>query len=380
MFKITKKSKISKARVGIIETSHGIIETPVFMPDATKGAIKNLSMRDLENLGLECFVANTLHLFLRPGAELIKKANGLHDFINWHKPILADSGGYQVFSLIHKKKLNGRIDDSGAVFKSPLNGSELKMTPEMSIKTQFDLGVDMIVCFDDCPPNNYSDEMIETSVDRTIQWAERCKREYEKNVKNKKLKIKNYKKPLLFAVIQGGKNLALRERCAKELIKIGFDGFGYGARHIDESGNFLIESLRCAADQIPENKLRFGLGIGMPEDIAKSIKLGWDMFDCVIPTREGRHGKLFLRTKAIKQNADNFYQTINITNAKFAKNFSPINKSSKLAELRQYSKAYLNYLFKINESSAFRLASLNNLEFYLNMMIEIKELIKKNKI
>lgn len=378
MFKIIKKSEISKARVGIIKTPHGKIETPVFMPDATRGAIKNLSMRDLENLGLECFVANTLHLFLRPGPELIKKANGLHDFINWRKPILTDSGGYQVFSLIHKNKSNGAIDDIGAIFKSPINGSELKMTPEMSIKTQFDFGTDMIVCFDDCPPNNYSDAMIETSVNRTIQWAARCSREYEKNVKNKK--SKNYKKPLLFAVIQGGNNLALREKCAKELIKIGFDGYGYGARHIDESGNFLIESLKCAADQIPENKLRFGLGIGMPEDIVKSIKLGWDMFDCVIPTREGRHGKLFVKTKQIKQNAENFYKTINITNAKFAKDFSPVNKFSKLAELRQYSKAYLNYLFKINESSALRLASLNNLEFYLNIMIEIKELIKQNKI
>ena len=377
MFKILKKSKISKARLGIIQTPHGRIETPIFMPDATRGVIKHLSIQDLDNLGLECLVANTLHLFLRPGTKLIKKNNGLHNFINWQKPILTDSGGYQVFSLIHKNGSKGSINDSGAIFRSPINGAKLKMTPELSIKTQFALGVDMMVCFDDCPPNGYSDEMLAVSVERTIKWAKRCKCEYDKQVKL----IKNKKnKPLLFAVIQGGNNLKLRERCAEELNKIGFDGFGFGARHIDESGNFLSEALKYTADQIPENKLRFGLGIGMPEDIIRSVKLGWDMFDCVIPTREGRHGKLFFKTGLINKKNNKFYSTINITNAKFTKDFSPINKFSKLAELRQYSKAYLNYLFKINEPLALRLASLNNLEFYLNIISEVKQLIKKNKI
>ncbi|MFA5359459.1 MAG: tRNA guanosine(34) transglycosylase Tgt [Patescibacteria group bacterium] len=398
MFKIVKKSKISKARLGIIQTPHGKIETPVFMPDATRGVIKHLSVQDLNNLGLECLVANTFHLFLRPGTKLIKKTNGLHNFINWQKPILTDSGGYQVFSLIHKPPhlqasaganstskyrcggengSQGLINDNGAIFKSPLDGAKLKMTPELSIKTQFELGVDMIVCFDDCPPNSYSDKMITIAVERTIKWATRCRREYDKQVKL----LKNKKnKPLLFAVIQGGDNLKLRKRCARELNKIGFDGFGFGARHIDESGNFLTEALEYTAEQIPENKLRFGLGIGTPEDILKSIKLGWDMFDCVIPTREGRHGKLFLKKGSISKNNNKFYSAINITNAKFIKDFSPINKNSKLVELRQYSKAYLNYLFKINEPLALRLASLNNLEFYLNIISEVKGLIKQNKI
>jgi queuine tRNA-ribosyltransferase len=377
MFKIVKKSKISKARLGIIQTPHGKIETPIFMPDATRGVIKHLSIQDLNNLGLECLVANTFHLFLRPGTKLIKKTKGLHNFINWQKPILTDSGGYQVFSLIHKNGSQGLINDNGAIFKSPLDGAKLKMTPELSIKTQFELGVDMIVCFDDCPPNNYSDKMITIAVERTIKWAKRCKHEYDKQIKL----LKNKKnKPLLFAVIQGGNNLKLRKYCADELNKIGFDGFGFGARHIDESGNFLTEALEYTAEQIPENKLRFGLGIGTPEDILKSIKLGWDMFDCVIPTREGRHGKLFLKKGLISKNNNKFYSTINITNAKFIKDFSPINKNSKLVELRQYSKAYLNYLFKINEPLALRLASLNNLEFYLNIINEVKGLIKQNKI
>lgn len=382
MFKITHKSKISKARLGIIKTPHGELKTPIFMPDATRGVIKHLGAQDLNNLGLECLVANTLHLFLRPGAKLIKRGRGLHNFMDWQKPILTDSGGYQVFSLIHKNKNNGRITDSGAVFKSPLNGAEIKLTPELSIKIQFALGVDMMVCFDDCPPNGYNDAMLSVSVERTIKWAKRCRREYDKQAKS----LKNNKRPLLFAVIQGGDNLKLRERCAEELIKIGFDGFGFGARHVDESGNFLIKALEYTANKIPENKLRFGLGIGLPEDIIRSVKLGYDMFDCVIPTREGRHGRLFFRKRNPKsqipisnKNADNFYETINIANAKFAKDFSPINRGSRLKELRRYSKAYLNYLFKIKEPLALRLASLNNLEFYFNMISEIRELIRKNK-
>ena len=378
MFKIIHKSKISKARLGMIQTPHGNLETPIFMPDATRGVIKHLSIQDLDGLGLKCLVSNTLHLFLRPGTKLIKRAKGLHNFINWHQPILTDSGGYQVFSLIHKNGAGSAINDIGAIFKSPLDGAKLKMTPELSIKTQFALGVDMMVCFDDCPPNGYNDEMLSVSVERTIKWAKRCKREYDKQVKL----LKNNKRPLLFTVIQGGDNLKLRERCAEELNKIGFDGFGFGARHVDESGNFLAEALKYTAEQIPEDKLRFGLGIGMPEDIIKSVKLGWDMFDCVIPTREGRHGKLFLMGKKLKfsKKGEVIYKTINITNAKFIKDFSPINEFSQLIELRQYSKAYLNYLFKISEPLALRLASLNNLEFYLKMISEVKYLIKKNKI
>jgi len=387
MFEITKKSKISQARLGIIKTPHGNLETPIFMPDATRGAIKHLSVQDLHILGLDSLVANAFHLHLRPGTKLIKGAGGLHNFINWQKPILTDSGGYQVFSLIHKNSAQGSINDKGAVFRSPLDGAKLKMTPELSVKIQFALGADMMVCFDDCPPNGYSDEMLAISTLRTIKWAKRCKSEYEKNVKIQSSKLKSNKKPLLFAVIQGGNNLKLREDCAKQLVKIGFDGFGFGARHIDETGIFLKPALKYTADKIPENKLRFGLGIGLPEDIVRSIKLGWDMFDCVIPTREGRHGRLFfqkrmsnLKTQMSKLNANNFYESINITNAKFTKDYSPINPESKLKELHGYSKAYLNYLFKIKEPLAARLASLNNLEFYLKILGEAKRLIKNDKI
>ncbi len=366
MFKILKKSKISSARLGIIKTPHGVINTPCFMPDATRGVVKQLSSDELSGLGLEALVANTLHLFLRPGVKFMKRAGGLHQFMAWPRPILTDSGGYQVFSLIHRGKQGGAINDKGAFFKSPLDGSKIGLTPEQSIKIQLALGSDLIVCLDDCPPNDYDDEKIGVSVERTIKWAKRCKKEYDKHAKRSKI--------LLFAVVQGGNNLKLRELCARELIKIGFDGYGFGARHIDAQGNFLGKTLAQTAGLLPDDKPRFGLGIGSPEDILKAVKLGWDMFDCVIPTREGRHGRLFLSKKSLLK-----YAAVNITNAKYAKDFSPINAQSKLVELRQYSKAYLNYLFKIGEPLAARLASLNNLEFYLTMLTSVRGLIKNNK-
>lgn len=386
MFKITKKSKASKARLGIIKTARGSIETPFFMPDATFGQVKNLSNKDLETLGVECLVTNTLHLFLRPGLNMLKKASGLKGLTNWPGAYLTDSGGYQVYSLIHKSRgaLKGKITDQAALFSSPLDGVKINLSPEQSIKIQFIIGAQMIVCLDDCPPNDYENDKLEIAVQRTIGWAKRCKQEYDKNVKNLKRISKDFKKPLLFAVIQGGNNLKLREYCAKELIKIGFDGFGFGARHFDAAGNFLTGALEQTASQIPEDKIRFGLGIGLPEDIIKCVRMGWDMFDCVIPTREGRHGRLFLRQDRglIKSSGklNDFYKTINISNSRFKNDFSPLNPLSAHPELRQCAKAYLHYLFKIKEPLSLRLASLNNLEFYITIMREIRELVKNNKL
>lgn len=368
----------------MLKTASGDVKTPCFFPDATRGAIKHLSAEELEALGLSGLVANTFHLHLRPGEKFINRAGGLHKFMNWPKPILTDSGGYQIFSLIHKKTGGGAIDNSGAVFKSPLDGSRHKLTPEQSIKIQFKLGSDMIVCLDDCPANDSAAEKLKAAVDRTIVWAKRCRREYNKQLNLKRL---SGGRPLLFAVAQGADNFELRRHCANELIKIGFDGFGFGARHLDQSGDFLEQTLEYTARLLPENKPRFGLGIGSPEDIIRSIALGWDMFDCVIPTREGRHGRLFFGKKTASgnflvsvKNANKFYSAVNITNAKFSKDFSPINSASRLKILREYSKAYLNYLFKIGEPLAARLASLNNLEFYLKIMRDSRELIKTNKL
>lgn len=367
-FKLEKRLK-SGIRLGKIRTKNGVVKTPFFMPDATRGFIKALSNFDLERMGIGPVVINTYHLFLQPKMELIKKAKGAHKFMGWKNPLLSDSGGFQVFSLVHRNQNMGKITDDGVVFKSPIDGSWHEITPEKSIQIQFDLGVDMMVCFDDCPPNNFSREKIEAAVLRTIAWAKRCKIEYEKQVKKRRIGEKD--RPLLFGVIQGGTDFGLRELCTKELVKIGFDGYGFGAMPIDEQGNFLGEILDFTAKLIPEDSLRFALGIGMPDDIVKCARYGWDMFDCVIPTREGRHGRLFLK-KGKFQILNFKFQNINITNARFAKDFSPINKDSKLKELRENSKAYLHHLFKLKEPLGQRLASLNNLEFYLELMGRIR--------
>ncbi|MFH0854589.1 MAG: tRNA guanosine(34) transglycosylase Tgt [bacterium] len=397
-----------KIRKKIIITPHGELKTPFFMPDATRGYVKSVSTDDLERVGVGAMVVNTLHLYLEPGMNIIRKipsslslasgerpslslaggespakggqvvvrvGKGIHSFMNWHRPLLSDSGGFQVFSLIHKNPKMGEITDKGAVFKSPLDGSLHNLTPEKSINIQFDLGVDMMVCLDDCPPNGYDKSKLEISVARTIKWAKRCKVEYEKQIK--KRKIKDLDRPLIFSVIQGGNEKDLRKYCADELIKIGFDGYGFGARPVDEYGNWLEDILIYTANLIPKDSLRFALGIGLPEDILRCAFYGWDMFDCVIPTREARHGKLFFWNNNFQfsifslQKKKKFYKTININNSKFSKDFSPINENSKLPELRNHTKAYLRHLFKMKEPLGARLASLNNLEFYMELMEKI---------
>jgi queuine tRNA-ribosyltransferase len=360
-----RKNKMSK-----IKTPHGVLETPFFMPDATRGFVKLLNSEELKKVKIKSLVVNTFHLYLQPGMEIIKKVGGIHKFMNWDGPILSDSGGFQVFSLIHRNPQMGKISDDKVIFKSPLDGSLHELTPEKSIQIQFDLGVDMMVCLDDCPPNDFDRVNLEKSVRRTIQWARRCRIEYNKQIK--KRKIKEGKRPLLFSVIQGGAELDMRKYCAEELIKIGFDGYGFGARPVDRDGNFLGKVLEFTARLIPKNSIRFALGIGLPDDITRCAKMSWDMFDCVIPTREGRHGKLFLwkGNGALK---GDFYKTINISNSKFAKDFSPINLESKFLELRKYSKAYLHHLFKLDEPLGARLASLNNLEFYTNLTEKIRK-------
>ncbi|MFZ4631595.1 MAG: tRNA guanosine(34) transglycosylase Tgt [Patescibacteria group bacterium] len=363
MFKINKITK-KGVRLGVLRTAHGSLATPFYMPDATRGFIKLTNNSEVRQTGTEALVVNTFHLYLQPGLKIITEAGGIHKFMNWSGPLLSDSGGFQVFSLIHKNSKMGKIEDDKVTFKSPLDGSYHEMTPEKSIQIQFALGVDMMVCFDDCPPNEFSRIDLELSVKRTIAWAKRCKVEYLKQIKKRKLI--GVKKPLLFAVIQGGAELDLREHCAKELVKIGFDGYGFGARPIDKDGNFLEEVLRKTAEYIPKSALRFALGIGTPEDISRCAEMGWDMFDCVIPTREGRHGKLFIASISKK------YTNININNARFANDFTVINKSSKISELKTHSRSYLHHLFKLNELLGQKLASLNNLEFYQLLLRRIR--------
>lgn len=375
--------------MGKIKTKSGEIKTPFFMPDATRGFVKSLSGKDLENLGVDPMVVNTYHLFLNPGMELIRAAGGVHKFMHWSHPLLSDSGGYQVFSLIHKNPAMGKIMDDEVVFRDPSSGKKHTLTPEKSIEIQFDLGVDMMVVFDDPPPNDYSKEKISAAVERTIAWAKRCKVEYARQIE--KRKISEADRPLIFGVIQGGEHPDLRQHCASELVKIGFDGYGFGARHVDSEGRFLEGVMRATADFIPEDALRFALGVGTPEDIVRCHALGWDMFDCVIPTREGRHGRLFLRKSNFKfqpktdppmaeninakENANaEFYETININNGKFAEDFSPISEDCDCELCQNHTRAYLHHLFVSRDPLGMRLAAAHNLKFYMKLMEGLRKI------
>lgn len=376
------------ARSGQIRTKNGVVDTPFFMPDATRGFVKSLDRDDLSLAGVVPMVVNTYHLYLQPGTELVKKAGGIHRFMNWNFPLLSDSGGYQVFSLIHKNPKMGRITDEAVIFKSPLDGSMHTISPEKSIQIQFDLGVDMMVVLDDVPPNGYSKKRIEDAVERTVAWAGRCKLEYVRQLKARKISAKN--RPLLFGVIQGGRHSDLRKYCAEKLVEIGFDGYGFGARHVDDAGNFMEDVVRETAKLIPENALRFALGVGTPNDIVKFAECGWDMFDCVIPTREGRHGRLFLRKSTSpptpllskpacpvgRERVAEFYETININNGKFKEDFGKVDEQCDCQLCKNYSRSYLHHLFAMKDPLSMRLSAIHNLKFYTDLMQKLREEIK----
>ena len=385
MFKI--KTRKNGQRIGEISTKNGVITTPFFMPDATRGFVKSLDRDDILAVGVSPMVVNTYHLYLQPGTELIKNAGGIHQFMHWHAPLLSDSGGYQVFSLIHKNPEMGKITDEAVIFKSPLNGSTHIISPEKSIQIQFDLGVDMMVVLDDVPPNTYTKEKIKEAVERTVLWAGRCMVEYKRQLKLRNIIKKN--RPLIFCVIQGGGYADLRKYCTEELIKIGFsaqggpalgwDGYGFGARHIDAEGNFMEDVVRETAKLIPEKALRFALGVGTPEDIVKFVSCGWDMFDCVIPTREGRHGRLFIRKFTSppapllsKERVAEFYETININNGKFREDFSPVDADCDCQLCKNYSRSYLRHLFAMKDPIAMRLSAMHNLKFYMDLMDKLR--------
>lgn len=375
-------------RVGKLTTRRGVVGTPFFMPDATRASVRGLTITDIEKTGVEALVVNTYHLYLQPGIELMKRVSvegnnlgDVHAFMGWDKPLLSDSGGYQIYSLIHKHAEMGCITDEGAEFRSVLDGSKHLITPERAIAIQFDLGTDMMVCLDDPRPNDASREEITAAVDRTLAWAKRCKSEYDRQCVARG--FDELTRPLLFSVVQGGTHMDERKRCATGLAQIGFDGYGFGGRHIDDEGNFLVDILEETAKAIPEQAPRFALGIGTPADIVRCHALGWDMFDCVIPTREGRHGRLFIQNQqgelsnlplAIHhQTPADFYQSINIQNEQFKEDFSPVDATCDCELCAKYTRAYLKHLFKVADPLAGRLASVHNLHFYMRLMKVLRE-------
>ena len=367
MFKL--KTTKNKARKGELTTRKGIIKTPCFMPIATKGAIKTLNYQEVEKLSPDVILGNTYHLMLRPGSEEIKKLGGLHKFMNWEKPILTDSGGFQVFSLSKISK----ITPDGVEFSSHLDGKKFFMTPEESIQIQMNIGSDIMMVLDECVKLPAERDYLERSVELTTAWAQRCKDYYRKAILRQ---AQDDNAPLLFGIVQGGLEPDLREKSAKDLIKIGFDGYAVGGLAVGESEQEMYSALEMTCPHLPEDKPRYLMGVGYPHQIVEAVKRGIDMFDCVIPTREARHGRLYYfneqETRSIFDSGKEFYSTINIRNEGFKFDNSPINANSQFSELRNYSKAYLRHMFNTDEPLAQRLATLNNLEFYLSLMEKIR--------
>ena len=356
-FKIHKFSQSSKARTGFLETAHGLIETPVFMPVGTIGAVKMLSPEELKEIGFKIILGNTYHLYLRPGIDIIKQARGLHSFISWDRTILTDSGGFQVFSL---SKLN-KISEDGVEFQSHIDGSRHLLTPERSMEIQRCLGSDIIMAFDDCPPANADYATIKKSVERTSNWIIRCS-----NWLNKNPELYNHEQTL-FPIIQGGIDKELRMISAEQLVPVASCGIAIGGLAVGEEKNAMLDTIEYCDGLLPRNYPRYLMGVGKPTDLIESVKRGVDMFDCVMPTRNGRNGHIFT-PKGV----------INIRNEKFKNDHSPIDEKSSHRWGTLFSKSYVRHLFKINEVLGLRIASVLNLTYYNNLMNEIRLNIKKD--
>ncbi len=372
-FDLIKKNKNSEARLGKLKTGHGTIQTPCFMPIATSGSIKSLDSVEAEKIGAEIILGNTYHLFLRPGDKLIKKLGDLHGFMNWNRPILTDSGGYQVFSLSKMRK----ITEEGVKFQSHLDGSHHMLTPERSIEIQLNLGSDIIMVLDECAPYPATKEYIKGSLEMTSRWAKRCLDHFNERQKKKAGK-KN--KPLLFCIIQGGTYKDLREESAKQLLELDFDGYAIGGVSVGEPSEKMSDVVDWTAPLLPEKKPRYLMGVGKPEEIVSSVARGIDMFDCVIPSRNARHGTLYrFKTKnekiKINRSCDGFYEILRITNKKFKADKGPIDKNCGCFTCRNYSRAYLRHLFISGELLGLRLATIHNIFFYLELMKKIRNSI-----
>ncbi len=368
MFVLTKKSNKSLARTGVLYTAHGKIRTPVFMPIATVGAVKTLTNKELGQLKAQIILGNTYHLYLRPGMQVMGQSKGLHRLMNWSGPILTDSGGYQVFSLAGTKNRKGslvKIIPEGVVFSSHLDGSKHLFTPEKVLEIQHLIGSDIMMVLDVCSKHPVSYKQAKHDLDLTLTWAQRSKKELTKA---------KYKKHLAFAIVQGSVFKDLRQLSACRLIEMDFAGYALGGLAVGESNKEMYRVLDWSVPLLPENRPRYLMGVGRPENIVAAVKRGVDMFDCVIPTREARHGRLYsFRHRNL---GGRFYSTYSILRQKFRSDFSPINKHSIFPELREYSKAYLHHLFRTAEPLGLRLATLNNLEFYLGLMAEIRKQIR----
>ncbi|MBT4917204.1 tRNA guanosine(34) transglycosylase Tgt [Candidatus Peregrinibacteria bacterium] len=367
-FKIKHKSKTTKARTGVFVTPHGEIRTPIFMPVGTKATVKTLSQKDLKDLDADIILANTYHLFLRPGEKLVKRMGGLHKWMNWDRPILTDSGGFQVFSLAQEKapgkknniKTSVKIDEDGVEFKSHLDGKKHYLTPEKATKIQHDLGADVIMAFDECAPADSSKKYFEEAMERTHRWLTRCKKEHEK------LNKKQSTKQALFGIVQGGLYKSLRKESAKFINSQDLPGNAIGGLSVGESKTEMKEMIEATVPYLDENKPRYLMGVGTPEDLLEAVERGIDMFDCVHPTRMARHGAFW-----------NEEGRHSIKNERFKTDKKSLQKACKCETCTTYSRSYLRHLLFENEILGLRLMTVHNVHFLLNLMTQIRENIKK---
>lgn len=352
-FEIIKKDPLSRARLGRVETNHGSFNTPAFLPVGTQGTIKSLTPEELLEIGVEAILGNTYHLFLRPGHETIGRLGGLHRFIHWERPILTDSGGFQIFSLGNLRK----ISEEGVTFQSHLDGSSQFLTPEKVLEIQRILGSDIAMVLDECIPYPSSYPYVKASTERTSQWARRC------------LQMKRDTDPALFAIVQGGAYRDLRERSAQTLVEMNFQGYAIGGLSVGESKSIMLDVLEWTTPLLPENAPRYLMGVGTPEDILNAILLGVDFFDCVLPTRNARNGTLFTSTGKIS-----------IKQAQYAEDGRPLDESCPCYTCRHYSRAYLRHLYLSKEILSSRLNTIHNLFYYMNLLNKIREAIEEGNL
>jgi len=340
-----------QARLGEVTTSHGKIDTPVFMPVGTYGAVKTLSPRALMDLEAQIILSNTYHLMERPGIEIIKKHDGLHNFMSWDKPILTDSGGYQVFSLAKKRS----ISEEGVTFNSPLNGDSIFLSPESCMQLQTDFGVDIAMVLDECTSFPVTKAKAKESMLLSMRWAQRCRNSFSSDTSG------------LFGIVQGGMFEDLREESLEKLIDINFEGYAIGGLSVGESREEMLKVVDFIALRMPKESPRYLMGVGTPLDILNSVQKGIDMFDCVLPTRSGRTGLAFT-----------WEGKLNLKNSKYKKDYSPINENIKIRNLNVYSKSYINHLINSNEILASMILTMNNIVFYQDLMKKIRNSIKTN--
>ena len=353
-YNLLHEEKKTHARLGTIETNYGTFETPMFMPVGTEATVKTLSPDELKDNKAGIILANTYHLWLRPGEDIVNKAGGLHQFMNWDGPILTDSGGFQVFSLARPKD----ITEDGVHFKNHLNGDNLFLTPEKSIEIQNKLDSDIAMSFDECIgwPSSY--DYVKQSVLRTIRWAKRGK------------DVFNNPRQSLFGIVQGGEYEDLRKLCVSELTKIGFDGYSIGGTSVGEDKPTMYKMVRFSTKYLPKDKVRYLMGVGDPIDIVENVCRGVDIFDCVSPTRLARHGHVLTK-----------YGKINIKNAKYKEDFSPLSLECDCYTCRnKFSKAYIRHLIVANETLGARLLSIHNIRYLISLTEELREAIKEDRL